>query len=1803
MKDFRSLIKDVVNNRDRRRKQLSAVISMSVLISFAVPMVLTEPASSMTFADIPADVISTQLMNVSANAVGNVDGKDGNLYDGKYLSPAEVSEVELLMGNRDWVVGCNDANSVSIVARNKYFLGVASDFCVFLENDFNPQACDAEGRVAVGGNLEFGTKDGQYNYLVGEGDFGNKVALSSTSDYKEITGFAHLITNGTIKKIATFGEKGTIEQRAKRLFVNGFDDTCVHWGVNEDGEGWGSDKKYKNNCKHDNINGYNDKHVDELKQIYKYDDSSKQLINFESEFNYMRKQSQALAKIKGTPATEKNGTVIFDAGEGCNAETVYFELDSKYLNGEYKFEFKNIPKVGGTVKSEVDLSKHEGYKEMIGNTTEYPAIANIVINVKGDNINIRRNENTLETKINDFLVSNIGGGEGWTNNHPYSSNILYNFVDYNSDDKTGKEFNINTNFNGTILALNADVKANEGTKGHLSGALIAKSYEGDMEFGYRPYRGPASIISSSVGYGVPIKKVINDTAKTPLANATFGIYDGNDLVGSFTSDGDGNGYANIPSAIDFSKEDYALNKQIPKTYIIKETDAPTGFILDNSQQYVVDVTETINNIETIDGKSIPTEVTTTMTSKTQTKNNDGNWVDGASETFKIELKDFYSYDASKNSSARVRRELKISQGVVSVEETFYMDIDNDGNVSVSKQDETKKSDVTGAIIVTNNVTTSTETEVLTTKYVTVYEDDGKTPQTVTNTIYEDIPTYTLDKMAWNHLANGVSNVKIKEMTVFYLNDNKGTFKTYTGNFTNGTASNNDYWGQISLPDMVKENIVGIKFKFEKIDVNGAGNGKLVMQGEWNSEKNQNEPFFTEYDKGIVEFSEIPEDGIIEKGYIPSSYEVETSEEETEKSEKEAEEVVELAKTEETEETEESEESKAEEIVTTKASSGTFTTTTRTETSVVTSKIPDAKTSITSYYTTTSVSNYDVYAALPPTVSGSNTTYTTTVDDKSRTYKYDEENIMLMPIPSNSPTFKNDYGLIFEKVDEKVEPVKDAKIAIDKWTYHSESHNWKWDNITEDILYGDSSTTINLNLIQDYKYVSNAEHLVVYRFVETYTPKYYETADPIYFIVDKDTNKVYYNTTFVEHPFKESDFKVSNFNSDKTWKTIDLTNNKENPDNNAIRMIDNNEITGVQIKLEKIDSETGAKLNGATFKLYAKNGEDGDLVYPLGEDETFTIIDTVSFDLYNTLKNANSGEYNAEYVNRGYLTPGIYYLNEITPPGGGYDIQERFYFKVTSSSIEPVDANAPLYFDTIIEGNQSVAVFIYPKNADGNKITVSNVTKIEIELNKPTSGNLELWEGPFSGKILTVTDGKAVLDNLDNVSFERFKIHNNSNYNAGVDVKAVRIYGEASESSDSSGSSSDNGTGLTMEVNSDNNGTVTVSGALLAAAKKYPEADFIELNRKDGGQIHILTNSNTDINMGQIAGNIDKTRYSLNDILSLAKNAKKASDINEITTVRFMEWNGALTGTALLKVDVPTAPVTPETPEETADLTVRVDGGTIKIPNKKSDNPTGKITVEKKWEDDTEFKSLRPDSITVTLKRQKYDADTEKYVEDTDFDIDTEITKTATIKADKDGNWKYTFENLEKGTDAENPYKYYVEEAAVKNYNSVISEAVATEGTITITNTLNTIDINVNKTWKYKDGTDIDKTNNNSLPEIKVQVKYRTVGSTDENAWTELKNKEITLSKANNWTAELKKLPEAYEYKFTEAVPVSWECISLENELKANKDKKTVELVNKANGIELPSAGGKGTTNYYIFGALIMSMSGVILLIRRRRTAK
>lgn len=695
MKKFQSIIQNYITNYEKHKKYLAFTLALSVLVSFGVSAGLIMPAVSMT--DDEDNVAKPLSMGRSAKQM--LDNYD-NSSDNNGNSPSQMSVKELLIGSYegtsdgslDWANGAETPDEIAEKAKDTYFLGIAYDFCLFLEGDATLTNADAEGRVAVGGNLLF---DNDWCYQVGSGNFGYMTALKDTDDYQSIENFAHAIVGGYMKNIGPLSTGNNLT-RVSSIVENkdghqGYD-TTLYFPPTEDefkrfvvGDATNSSATHpycNNETRQYNVNGSHDSvKVNELAEMYQQPDGG--IINFADTFEWLRERSQSLSEknANGTTDLSVENKITFTVPDGMeNAEAVYFELPEgmDYTKLE-EIKFVNVP------ASSTQMVVRETETDELKTITKKIPKCNLIINCGGTEFNIRGLENTVKTVIeySDGTTDEISNNRdlekrdeynnnnyhnnanetviGWrSNNHPASSKILYNFTDATSG-------TINGNFNGTIFAPNADVTSDDDCSGHLSGALIAKSFKGGLEFGYRPYRGTSNILGSKAGYAVPFNKLIENTDLN-LAGASFELKNGDEVVASWTSK-DETQWVKIPTGVDFSGDtDYTnVSDPITNTYTISEKFAPDGYI-GTSKTYTIIVTETVQQNHLISNDKLKGTIPEVVDVKVQIKTEENDI-----GTLYFQIRDAYT---DSPEIALEQRKVVIKDADGNIIEVFGLNIEN-----------------------------------------------------------------------------------------------------------------------------------------------------------------------------------------------------------------------------------------------------------------------------------------------------------------------------------------------------------------------------------------------------------------------------------------------------------------------------------------------------------------------------------------------------------------------------------------------------------------------------------------------------------------------------------------------------------------------------------------------------------------------------------------------------------------------------------------------------------------------------------------------------------------------------------------------------------------------------------------------------------------------------------------------------------------------------------------------------------------------------------------------------------------------
>lgn len=237
-------------------------------------------------------------------------------------------------------------------------------------------------------------------------------------------------------------------------------------------------------------------------------------------------------------------------------------------------------------------------------------------------------------------------------------------------------------------------------------------------------------------------------------------------------------------------------------------------------------------------------------------------------------------------------------------------------------------------------------------------------------------------------------------------------------------------------------------------------------------------------------------------------------------------------------------------------------------------------------------------------------------------------------------------------------------------------------------------------------------------------------------------------------------------------------------------------------------------------------------------------------------------------------------------------------------------------------------------------------------------------------------------------------------------------------------------------------------------------------------------------------------------------------------------------------------------------------GNIVITNKHVPETTS-VEGQKTWDDSNNQDGKRPSEITVNLLKNGAPF------------------KTATVKADADGNWKYRFTDLPKYENGQE-VKYSVTENAVEAYNTKI------EG-YNIKNSYTPEETSVTVTKNWKDANDRDRIRPRS---IKVQL-Y---------ANGEKKGKPVELNAGSNWTYTWNNLPQKadgkdIEYTVKETETPSGYVMSVND-----RDHGNIIITNshtpKATG--LPDTGDHtGLLPYSVLMILSVAASLGLFALRRR----
>ncbi|MDD7294688.1 MAG: SpaA isopeptide-forming pilin-related protein, partial [Oscillospiraceae bacterium] len=364
------------------------------------------------------------------------------------------------------------------------------------------------------------------------------------------------------------------------------------------------------------------------------------------------------------------------------------------------------------------------------------------------------------------------------------------------------------------------------------------------------------------------------------------------------------------------------------------------------------------------------------------------------------------------------------------------------------------------------------------------------------------------------------------------------------------------------------------------------------------------------------------------------------------------------------------------------------------------------------------------------------------------------------------TIANKQGVTFNKTDGNGKLLKGAAIELTNgslsfsngtytYTPGEAVTDWNWNTGTT------ASTTIDYQSLQTMGWAPGGNYNNVYRIHETATPSDdYELGQDILFYIQNgrgpNASKTLYWTTVANGVVESITAPTSGMGPGMTYNWTSMPLNETDGATRVLTMA-NYEIGGAKVTFQKTDDK-GVVIpadKGALFDLYA----DGN------ETAIATDISVGTADLGAAVTDEN-------YVHRGYLKPGIYYLKETQAPDGyKSDLVDQgtlMYFQVKSDF--SVVAGKPQFTELSVPSPTGTQVWAKAS------APIYNPTKIEIAVSSPESGNLVLHENGFNGdQKAAIVDGVATFESSLPSEISTFKIQNEAY--AEMTVTAVRVYAE------------------------------------------------------------------------------------------------------------------------------------------------------------------------------------------------------------------------------------------------------------------------------------------------------------------------------------------------------------------------------------------------------------------------------------------
>jgi len=307
-------------------------------------------------------------------------------------------------------------------------LGAASKFNAFIKNDFSIEGSDTQGRIAVGGDFSVG----------GGNDVGHKIGSFAMGSGPSLVVGGNVIKNGE-------GSFNVYQAGPNQSVIAG---ELIYTGkVINNGTAITSAIDGQVEAQLINVN------------------AAQLPVDFDNAFAHLNKLSDNLMASTEVGTSEKEWSTLTFTPTTTPQDNVYvFNITQEQINTSTGWNIDGVSDDATIVFNFTNVNAVAGKENWGGDKArcEQGQIGCIQFS----QINISINGNLLSSNYEEH-----------TYNQDFKQQVLFNFAG-------ASQVNLASDIYGSILAPNADIKANPST---IYGQVIGKSWQGNMQINYNPF--------------------------------------------------------------------------------------------------------------------------------------------------------------------------------------------------------------------------------------------------------------------------------------------------------------------------------------------------------------------------------------------------------------------------------------------------------------------------------------------------------------------------------------------------------------------------------------------------------------------------------------------------------------------------------------------------------------------------------------------------------------------------------------------------------------------------------------------------------------------------------------------------------------------------------------------------------------------------------------------------------------------------------------------------------------------------------------------------------------------------------------------------------------------------------------------------------------------------------------------------------------------------------------------------------------------------------------------------------------------